>query len=146
MTPLAVIRSWASAALAPRDTGLGPVYAVPKALERAGLTIGDLDLVEINEAFASVVLAWARELQIGAWFELDYRQRREPVQLAWQGLQKQLALFVTPSGRGVLFQLRRLAAFLQAGLLVPVEEESLTTRATREALAKLDADPERLLS
>jgi len=92
------------------------------------------------------MLAWARELQIGAWFELDYRQRREPVQLAWQGLQKQLALFVTPSGRGVLFQLRRLAAFLQAGLLVPVEEESLTTRATREALAKLDADPERLLS
>jgi len=92
------------------------------------------------------MLAWARELQIGAWFELDYRQRREPVQLAWQGLQKQLALFVTPSGRGVLFQARRLAAFLQAGLLVPVEEESLTTRATREALAKLDADPERLLS
>lgn len=92
------------------------------------------------------MLAWARELQIGAWFELDYRQRREPVQLAWQGLQKQLALFVTPSGRGVLFQLRRLAAFLQAGLLVPVEEESLTTRATREALAKLDADPERLLN
>jgi hypothetical protein len=92
------------------------------------------------------MLAWARELQIGAWFELDYRQRRAPVQLAWQGLQKQLALFVTPSGRGVLFQLRRLAAFLQAGLLVPVEEESLTTRATREALAKLDADPERLLN
>ena len=35
--------------------------------------------------------------------------------------------------------------FLQAGLMVPLEEESLTTRATREALAKLDADPARLL-
>jgi hypothetical protein len=92
------------------------------------------------------MVSWARELQIGTWFRLEYRHKQEPVQLAWHGLQKQLALFVTPSGRGVLFQLRRLAAFLQAGLLVPVEEESLTTRATREALAKLDADPGRLLS
>jgi hypothetical protein len=92
------------------------------------------------------MLAWARELHIGSWFQLDYRGRQEPVQLAWQGLQEQLMLFVTPHGRGVLFQLHRLAAFLQAGLLVPVEDESLTTRATREALAKLDADPARLLS
>jgi hypothetical protein len=46
----------------------------------------------------------------------------------------------------VLFQLNRLGAFLQAGLLVPMEEESLTVRATRDALAKLDADPQRLLS
>lgn len=90
--------------------------------------------------------AWARELQIGAWFQLDYRGKREQVQLAWQGLNKQLTLFVTPQGRGVLFQLHRLGAFLQAGLLLPLEEESLTTRATRQALAKLDADPARLLN
>lgn len=90
--------------------------------------------------------AWARELQIGAWFQLDYRGRREQVQLAWQGLNKQLSLFVTPQGRGVLFQMHRLGAFLQAGLLLPLEEESLTTRATRQALAKLDADPARLLN
>jgi hypothetical protein len=44
-----------------------------------------------------------------------------------------------------VFQQHRLAAFLQAGLLVPAEEESLTVRATRDALAKLDADPTRLL-
>jgi len=92
------------------------------------------------------MLAWARELQIGAWFQLDYRGRRDQVQLAWQGLNKQLSLFVTPQGRGVLFQMHRLGAFLQAGLLLPLEEESLTTRATRQALAKLDADPARLLS
>lgn len=92
------------------------------------------------------MLAWARELQIGAWFQLDYRGKREQVQLAWQGLNKQLSLFVTPQGRGVLFQLHRLGAFLQAGLLLPLEEESLTTRATRQALAKLDADPARLLN
>ncbi|MEO8835684.1 MAG: DUF1631 family protein, partial [Caldimonas sp.] len=68
------------------------------------------------------------------------------VQLAWQGLRKQLTLFVSPQGRGVLFQAHRLAAFLQAGLLVPAQEEALTVRATRSAMAKLDGDPSRLLS
>jgi len=68
------------------------------------------------------------------------------VQLAWQGLRKHLSLFVTPHGRGVLFQQHRLASFLQAGLLVPAEDESLTARATRKALAKLDADPQRMLN
>ncbi len=92
------------------------------------------------------MLDWAREMKVGAWFTLDYRNRQEPVQLAWLGLQRQLILFVSPQGRGVLFQVHRLAAFLQAGLLLPAEDESLTTRATREALAKLDADPSRLLN
>jgi hypothetical protein len=61
-------------------------------------------------------------------------------------MRKQFCLFVTPTGRGMMFQKHRLASFLQAGLLVPVEEESLTVRATRDALAKLDADPTRLLN
>mgnify|MGYP000850312769 CR=1 FL=1 len=107
----------------------------------------DLEIVAEGGTMPTpAMLGWARELHIGAWFQLDYRGKQEPVQLVWHGLQKQLALFVTPGGRGVLFQLHRLASFLQAGLLVPVEEETLTTRATRDALAKLDADPERLLS
>lgn len=89
---------------------------------------------------------WARGLQVGQWFKLDYRGRNEAVQLAWQGLRKQLSLFVSPSGRCVLFPRHRLASFLQAGLLLPAEEETLTVRATREALAKLDADPSRLLN
>ncbi|HNG78847.1 MAG TPA: DUF1631 family protein [Burkholderiaceae bacterium] len=92
------------------------------------------------------MLAWAGDLQVGAWFKLDWRNRIDPVQLAWQGLRKQMCLFVTPQGRGIMFQRHRLASFLQAGLLVPVEEESLTVRATRDALAKLDADPTRILS
>ncbi|MFM7225299.1 MAG: thiolase family protein [Actinomycetota bacterium] len=62
LVPLATIRSWASSGVAPRDTGLGPISAIPKALERAGLTVADLDLVEINEAFASVPVAACREL------------------------------------------------------------------------------------
>ncbi len=92
------------------------------------------------------MLAWARELQVGSWYMLDYRSRNEAVQLAWQGMRRQLTLFVSPQGRGVLFQQHRLGAFLQAGLLVPAQDESLTTRATRSAMAKLDGDPSRLLN
>jgi hypothetical protein len=92
------------------------------------------------------MLAWARELQVGSWYMLDYRNRNEAVQLAWQGMRKQLTLFVSPQGRGILFQQNRLAAFLQAGLLVPAQDESLTVRATRSAIAKLDGDPSRLLN
>ena len=92
------------------------------------------------------MIAWARELHVGSWYMLDYRGRNEAVQLAWQGMRRQLTLFVSPQGRGVLFQQNRLAAFLQAGLLLPAQDESLMVRATRSAMAKLDVDPSRLLS
>ncbi len=92
------------------------------------------------------MLAWARELQVGSWYMLEHRGRSEPVQLAWQGLRKQLSLFVTPAGRCVLFQQHRLASYLQAGLLLPAQDEALTVRATRSALAKLDVDASRLLT
>lgn len=102
-------------------------------------------VAEGGSAPTPAMVAWARELQVGGWFMLDYRGRNEQVQLAWRGLRKQLALFVTPKGRGVLFSLNRMAAFLQAGLLLPAQDEALTVLATRKALAKLDADPEQLL-
>lgn len=44
--------------------GMGPVYAIPKVLERTGLSLGDLDTIELNEAFASQALACIRELGI----------------------------------------------------------------------------------
>ncbi len=94
----------------------------------------------------AAMLAWARELHVGTWYMLDYRGRNEQVQLAWHGMRRQLTLFVSPQSRGILFQQNRLAAFLQAGLLVPAQEESLTVRATRSAMAKLDSDPSRLLA
>jgi len=68
------------------------------------------------------------------------------VQFVWRSDRKQLHLFASADGRSFLIQAGRLAAYLQAGLLVPAEEETLTVRATREALAKLDANPERLLN
>jgi len=62
LEPMAVVRSWASSGLPPADTGLGPTVAIPKALARAGLEVGDVDLVEINEAFASMAVASSRIL------------------------------------------------------------------------------------
>lgn len=116
-------------------------------LDLSGHESSELEVVgEGGSMPTPAMLSWARELQVGSWFMLDYRNRQEAVQLAWQGLRRQLTLFVTPQGRGILFQQHRLAAFLQAGLLVPAQDESLTVRATRSALAKLDVDPGRLLN
>jgi acetyl-CoA C-acetyltransferase len=64
ITPLARIVSTGVSALSPEIMGLGPVAATQQALDRAGMTIGDMDLVEINEAFAAQVLASAWELGI----------------------------------------------------------------------------------
>lgn len=89
--------------------------------------------------------AWVGELQLGSWFSLDHNGKVSHVQFVWCSDRKQLHLFAAADGRNFLIQARRLAAYLQAGLLVPTEEEALTVRATRDALAKLDANPERLL-
>lgn len=94
----------------------------------------------------AAMMAWAQELQPGNWFTLDHNSRVQSVQYAWASERKQLHLFASTDGHSVLIQLRRLAAYLQAGLLVPSEDEALTVRATRDALAKLDANPERLLN
>ena len=64
LTPLAKITSWASAGVDPRIMGTGPIPASRKALEKAGLKIEDIDLVEANEAFASQTLEVAKELQL----------------------------------------------------------------------------------
>lgn len=60
--PIATIKSYASAALDPKIMGYGPVPATKKALERAGLTVNDLDLIEANEAFAAQSLAVVKDL------------------------------------------------------------------------------------
>jgi acetyl-CoA C-acetyltransferase len=64
LAPLAVVRAWASAGVPPADTGLAPKIAIPKVLSRAGLSVSDIDLWEINEAFASVPIAAVRALGI----------------------------------------------------------------------------------
>ena len=64
LTPLATITSWASAGVDPQIMGTGPIPASRKALEKAGLKIEDIDLVEANEAFASQTLSVGKELQL----------------------------------------------------------------------------------
>jgi acetyl-CoA C-acetyltransferase len=62
--PLARIRSAASAGVEPRIMGVGPAYAIPLALQRAGLKLSDLDIIEINEAFASQVLGCLKLMNV----------------------------------------------------------------------------------
>jgi acetyl-CoA C-acetyltransferase len=64
LRPLARIIGWASAGVDPRIMGIGPVPAVKKLLERTRLSLGDFDLVEVNEAFAAQVLAVLKDLPI----------------------------------------------------------------------------------
>jgi acetyl-CoA C-acetyltransferase len=65
--PMCTIRSYAYAAIPPDIMGIGPAYATPMALERAGLALSDIDLIELNEAFAAQVLAVGRELEDRGW-------------------------------------------------------------------------------
>jgi Protein of unknown function (DUF1631) len=116
-------------------------------LDLSGHQSSELEVVlEGGSMPTPAMVSWARELQVGSWYMLDRGGHTEPVQLSWHGLRKQLSLFVTPQGRCVLFQQHRLASYLQAGLIVPAQDEALTVRATRSALAKLDVDSSRLLS
>jgi hypothetical protein len=94
----------------------------------------------------AAMVAWAQELQLGSWFTLDHNNQITQVQFAWRSDRKHLNLFASSSGKSYLIQGGRLAAYLQAGLLLPQEEETLTVRATRDALSKIDANPERLMA
>lgn len=64
LTPLLALRSWAVAGCAPEIMGIGPVGATAAALDRAGITLDDVDLIELNEAFAAQVLAVLAEWKI----------------------------------------------------------------------------------
>jgi hypothetical protein len=111
-----------------------------------GIDASSIHVVADNGApVDDAMVVWAQELQPGTWYTLDHNGASAQVQYAWQSQRKQLHLFAAVDGSSYLIQLRRLAAYLQAGLLVAQDEEGLTLRATRDALAKLDANPERLL-
>lgn len=64
LTPHARMMSYAVAGVDPRIMGIGPVRAIPKALQRAGLQLNDIDQIELNEAFAAQALAIVREMDI----------------------------------------------------------------------------------
>lgn len=105
------------------------------------VVLPNLDVPQSGEALLA-----AGALALGAWFDLDHNGEVSMLQLVWTSEQKQFTLLADRSGRSYLFQQGRLAHYLQAGLLRPAETESLTVRATRDAMEKLDANPERLLA
>lgn len=130
------------------EGGVGDLDLNPDSIELiTGVDASNIEVInqggsQPNEAMR----AWAFELQIGSWFGLDHNGKLGSVQLAWRSAQGQLFMFVSNSGRCYLMQSARVAAYLQAGLLVPSEDEALTVRATRAAMARLDANPERLFN
>jgi acetyl-CoA C-acetyltransferase len=66
LRPLARLVTWAVAGVEPSEMGIGPVPSTERALKRAGLTLADIDLIELNEAFAAQALAVTREWNFGA--------------------------------------------------------------------------------
>lgn len=94
---------------------------------------------------SAAMLTLAQELLLGSSFTLDHNGHLSQVRFVWRSERQHLHLFASMDGHSYLLQTGRLAAYLQAGLLLPQEEEALTVWATRDALGKLDANPERLL-
>lgn len=90
------------------------------------------------------LLAWAAALPVGGWFRLEHNGAPVVVQLAWHSPRRQLYLFATATQHGYLLEQGRVAHYLKAGLLRAAQSEPLTTQATRQALDKLQANPERL--
>jgi acetyl-CoA C-acetyltransferase len=66
LRPLLALRAWAVAGVGPAVMGIGPVPATAAALDQAGLTLDEIDLIELNEAFAAQVLACLREWKLDA--------------------------------------------------------------------------------
>ncbi|MEZ5606553.1 MAG: DUF1631 family protein [Burkholderiaceae bacterium] len=91
------------------------------------------------------IVQWARTLDLGTWFTLEHQGASLQVQYVWRSARGQLHLLASRAGKSYLLQTLRLAAYLQAGLLVPLEDEALTVRATRDALAKLQVQPGQML-
>src|SRR5207244_1101614 len=69
LKPLARLVSWAVAGVPPKTMGIGPVPATAKAMNRAGLSIDEMDLIELNEAFAAQALAVLREWDLSDGLE-----------------------------------------------------------------------------
>lgn len=130
------------------DDGMAELPLDAESIEMMlGLDAVSIDVVTDGGSQPTAAMtAWAQELPLGAWFTLDHNGRMAQVQFVWRSDRKHLNLFAATDGHSYLLQTGRLAAYLHAGLLLPQEEETLTERATRDALVKLEANPERLLS
>ena len=110
-----------------------------------GVDTADLHVIPNTDAVVEpAMLEWAQTLESGRWFTLDHNGARVQVQYVWRSRRKHLHLFASLDGHCYLLQVQRMATYLQAGLLAVHDAEALTVRATRDALQKIQANPERL--
>jgi hypothetical protein len=112
-----------------------------------GIDASSLDVISEGGGEATPnMVEWARRLDMGSWFTLSFKMKKIQVQYVWRSPLGHLHLLVAGSGHSYLMQTMRLAAYLQVMLLEPHEREPLTLRATRDAMVKIEAHPERLLA
>lgn len=110
-----------------------------------GVDTADLNVISNTDTpVEPAMLEWAQSLENGRWFTLDHNGARLQVQYVWRSRRKHLHLFASLDGHCYLLQAQRMATYLQAGLLAVHDAEALTVRATRDALQKIQANPERL--
>lgn len=103
-------------------------------------------LMDTGAPLPPEALLQAELLEPGAWFHLVHDGQDTTVQLAWESAARQLYLFVSASQHAFLLQQGRVAQYLQAQLLLPVQREGLVQQASRRAVQVLEAQPERLLA
>ena len=129
------------------DDAEGDVMLDPDTLELMfGVDASSMNVIATGGSQPGAgMLAWAAELELGNWFSLEYDGATAQVQYVWRSARGQLHLFAHAAGQTYLVQTTRLASYLQAGMLVPLEDEALTVRATRDAMARLEATPDQLL-
>lgn len=125
---------------------VGQSLLTPEAVARLlGPDAGAFEVLADTGAAPTVqATPWVDELELGQWFQLDHNHRHARVQLVWRNPRGRLFVFSSGEGANYLIQRGRLANYLKAGLLLPEEDETLTIRATRAALTKLEANPERI--
>lgn len=112
-----------------------------------GVDVSGLHVITEGGGSATVaMMKWLRQVGLGSWFKLEQHAQTVLVQYVWRSPLGHLHLFATPVGESYLMQTSRLASYLEAGLMQPQENETLTTRATRDALARLQAQPDLLLA
>lgn len=110
-----------------------------------GVDTADLNVISNTDTPVEPAMQeWAQSLESGRWFTLDHNGARVQVQYVWRSRRKHLHLFASLDGHCYLLQAQRMATYLQAGLLAVHDAEALTVRATRDALQKIQANPERL--
>ncbi len=127
--------------------GMGNLQLNAESLElMVGVDAAQIEvLTNVQDQTVDEANNWMQDLHTGEWFDLNHNNQQYPVQYVWRSERQHFHLFISKANRCFLIQAGRLQAYLEAGLLIAHNEETLTERAARDALTKLKANPERLL-